>query len=214
MRILLLCFLHLNLFICMSVYLCGLDLSLLFCLSWWESSHMQRERGDHSWQRTEWTWSWRGWTRQIRHTESEENLENILPKHFYPYCECREDREWGENLRRGKHRPALVPNQWTLESMEPSQKLRSPFLLPDHHACQDVHQHREVLLDAGCVGVTALDLVHGLHRGRGVGAVLRNVDLLEHMIASHSHDEDDDNINPEMEDYYENHKAWPTKPRK
>merc|ERR1719233_269105 len=162
-----------------SVYLCGLDLSLLFCLSWWESSHMQRERGDHtSWQRTEWTWSWRGWTRQIRQQESDENLDCILPKHFYPYCECREEREWGENLRRGKHKAALVPNQWTVEDVEPSQKSRSgktsSFLHPNHPVCLDVHQHREVLLDAGCVGVTALDLVNGLHRSRGVGAVLRN----------------------------------------
>ena len=125
-------------------------------------------------------------------------------------------------MRRGKHKAALVPNQWTVENVEPSQKSKSgrtsSFLHPNRPVCLDVHQHREVLLDAGCVGVTALDLVHGLHRSRGVGAVLRNVDLLEHMIASHSHDEDtledDDNINPEMEDYYENHKTWPTKPRK
>lgn len=109
---------------------------------------------------------------------------------------------------RRTHKQHLVPNQWKLDSMNTVATTSSVLVLdPDH-------RDREVLVDS--VGVTTLDLVQGLGRDRGMrGAVLRNIDLLEHIVASHNNIEDEgsENNDEEMEDYYENHKAWPAQHR-
>lgn len=174
---------------------------------------------------------------------SNENLQSIIPKNFYPYCECREEKvlaektNFSESLRRAKLKQPLVPNHWSLDSVHTRPRFKASnemnaapsFLICEPSACLNNNQHREVALNASSVGVTGLDLVDGLQRKRAtqgdqqdpsdreiprnsVTSVLRNIDLLEHMITSH---DDTNTIDEEPDDdYYENHKVWPVKPRK
>eukprot|EP00090_Calanus_glacialis_P017502 TRINITY_DN27240_c0_g1_i1.p1 TRINITY_DN27240_c0_g1~~TRINITY_DN27240_c0_g1_i1.p1 ORF type:complete len:248 (+),score=40.13 TRINITY_DN27240_c0_g1_i1:159-902(+) len=176
----------------MNVFLCGLDLSLLCCLSWWETSLEQREKGEHrNWQRTEWTWSWRGWSRQTKRTgvsdiiSSSETPESRIPKNFYPYCECTEEKEQRAKLEdyflHVNQRTPLVPNHWNLDNPKSRNIWENneghaalPLLISQPSGCTNNHQHREVFRNAS-VGVNALDLVNGLSiRNRpgqgGIGA--------------------------------------------
>merc|ERR1719483_464746 len=223
-----------------SVFLCGLDLSLLSCLSWWETflDQRERERGEQSrWERTEWTWSsWGGKGRNIKKKQTplcdlrnfKETQESILPKHFFPYCECKEDLEFGPNTEANSE---FLRNN--IKNVHPefyiSFPLR-PHLQPNSiQACDAICISR--------VGVNTLDDLDYLQNGSlgqgrretGVGheggqrggeatiegsvsavEAIRNFDLLEHILSSQD-DSQETNFSlnnfkdDEMEDYYENY---------
>ena len=107
----------------MTVYLCGLDISLFFCLSWWEPQTSFEDSG--------WLWSNWIWSQPDREIEMEpkdvrelrkfqdfrvrRNWKNGLdlrkipntrivsktyrkPTYFQPYCKCQEEESYQERI--------------------------------------------------------------------------------------------------------------------